>query len=142
MRAGVEDGMTIRVPGAGDMPISGQGSPGDLLVRVNVAASKVFRRQGVNIYHDARIPMHTAVLGGKVRVPTLDGEIDVRVPAGAQQGEECVLRGRGVPPVLGGERGDLFVAFAVKLPRYVIFTTMVHQIMALTSAKISIKTAT
>lgn len=114
---GVEDGMTVRIPGAGDMPISGKGSPGDLLVRVNVGSSKVFRRQGVNIYHDARIPMHTAILGGKVRVPTLDGEVDIRVPAGTQQGEECVLKGRGVPSMMGGDEGDMFVAFSVQLPR-------------------------
>jgi molecular chaperone DnaJ len=110
--------MTIRVPNAGDVSISGKGNVGDLLVRVNVTASKVFRRQGVNIHYDARIPLHVALLGGKVRVPTLDGDVDVRVPGGTQQGEEMVLKGRGVPPVFGGERGDLFVAFSVQLPRY------------------------
>ncbi|KII93379.1 hypothetical protein PLICRDRAFT_171142 [Plicaturopsis crispa FD-325 SS-3] len=113
---GVEDGMTVRVPDAGDAPISGSAN-GDLLVRVNVASSKVFRRQGANLHHDARIPLHTAVLGGKVRVPTLDGDVDVRVPAGTQPGEEMVLKGRGVPPVFGGVKGDLFVAFSVQLPR-------------------------
>jgi molecular chaperone DnaJ len=114
----VEDGMTIRVPNAGDAPISGNGGLGDLLVRVNVAASKVFRRQGANLYHEARIPLHTALLGGKVRVPTLDGDVDVRVPGGTQHGEEMVLKNRGVPAVYGGEMGDLFVSFAVQLPRY------------------------
>jgi len=114
---GVEDGMTVRVPNAGDAPISGGGNPGDLLVRVNVATSKVFRRQGTNIYYDARIPLHMAVLGGKVRVPTLDGDVDVRVPGGTQQGEEMVLKGRGVAPVFGGVTGDLFVSFFVQLPR-------------------------
>ncbi|TDL28796.1 DnaJ protein [Rickenella mellea] len=115
--AGVEDGMTIRVPGEGDAPISGKGAKGDLLVRVNVAASKAFRRQGVNLHHEARIPLHTALLGGRVRVPTLDGDVDVRVPGGTQQGEEMVLKGRGVTPVFGGDKGDLFVTFAVQLPR-------------------------
>jgi len=114
--AGVEDGMTIRIPNAGDAPISGKGVPGDLLVRVNVAASKLFQRQGPNLHHEARIPLHTALLGGKVRVPTLDGEVDVRVPGGTQQGEEMVLKGRGVSSVFGG-KGDLFVKFAVQLPR-------------------------
>jgi len=114
---GVEDGMTIRVPNAGDASISENGGTGDLLVRVNVSASKVFRRQGVNLHHDAKIPWHTAVLGGRVRVPTLDGEVDVRVPGGTQQGEEMVLKGRGVSPVFGGEKGDLFVAFSIQLPR-------------------------
>ncbi|TFK57495.1 hypothetical protein OE88DRAFT_1709735 [Heliocybe sulcata] len=115
--AGVEEGMTIRVPNAGDAPVSGKGQPGDLLVRVNVAPSQQFRRQGANLYHEARIPVHTALLGGRVRVPTLDGEVDVRVPGGTQQGEEMVLKGRGVQRVFAGDKGDLFVTFSVQLPR-------------------------
>lgn len=116
---GVEDGMTIRVPNEGDAPISGKGPKGDLLVRVNVAASKVFSRQGTNIHHEARIPLHTALLGGRVRVPTLEGDVDVKVPSGTQQGEEMVLKGRGMPAVFGGDKGDLFVSFSIKLPRLV-----------------------
>ncbi|TFK41328.1 hypothetical protein BDQ12DRAFT_679272 [Crucibulum laeve] len=115
--AGVEDGMSIRVSNAGDAAMSGKGSAGDLLVRVNVAPSKVFKRQGSNLYHEIRIPFYTAILGGRVRVPTLDGDVDVRVPGGTQQGEEMVLKGRGVPSVYGGSNGDLFVAFSVGLPR-------------------------
>ncbi|GLB36437.1 putative dnaJ C terminal domain [Lyophyllum shimeji] len=115
--AGVEDGMSLRISKAGDAPISGKGPTGDLFVRVRVAPSKSFVRQGANLYHEARIPMHTAILGGKVRVPTLDGDVEVRIPGGTQQGEEMVLKGRGVPPPYGGEKGDLFVAFSVTLPR-------------------------
>ena len=110
--------MVLRVPGKGDMPISGKGSPGDLLVRINVAPSKVFRRQGTNLYHDARIPLHTALLGGRVRVPTLEGEVDVKVPSGTQHGEEAILKGRGVQRLNGGSsKGDLYVAFGVQIPR-------------------------
>jgi molecular chaperone DnaJ len=109
--------MTIRVPNMGDTPITGKGSAGDLLVRINVTPSKVFSRQGTNLYHEARIPLHTALLGGRVRVPTLSGNVDVRVPAGTQQGEEMILKGRGVPKVMGGDNGDLFVSFNVVLPR-------------------------
>ncbi|KAN0124722.1 hypothetical protein V8E52_001274 [Russula decolorans] len=115
--AGIEDGMTIRVPNAGDAPDHGKGPAGDVLVRVNVAASKVFRRQGSNVYHDARIPLHTALLGGRVRVPTLDGDVDVRVPGSTQQGQEMVLKSHGIQPVFGGEKGDLFVTFTVQIPR-------------------------
>lgn len=111
--------MAVRVPGEGDAPISGKGPKGDLLVRVNVASSKAFRRQGVNLHHEARIPLHTALLGGRVRVPTLDGDVDVRVPSGTQPGEEMVLKGKGLPGLYGGGMGDLFVAFAVQLPRCV-----------------------
>ena len=109
--------MTIRIPNSGDAPLSGKGQTGDLLVRVNVASSKLFRRQGTNLYHEVRIPLHTALLGGRVRVPTLDGEVDVRVPAGTQPGEEMVLRGRGIPALYGSGSGDLFVRFGVSVPR-------------------------
>ncbi|KAG6820772.1 hypothetical protein H0H93_012036 [Arthromyces matolae] len=115
--ASVEDGMTLRVPKAGDSPLVGNGPVGDLLVRVRVAPSKSFTRQGTNLYHEARIPVHIALLGGKVRVPTLDGEVDVRIPGGTQQGEEMVLKGRGIPTPYSRGKGDLFVAFHLVLPR-------------------------
>jgi DnaJ-class molecular chaperone len=111
--------MTIRVPNAGDAPLAGKGQRGDLLVRVTVSNSKLFRRQGTNLYHEVRIPLHTALLGGRVRVPTLDGEVDVRVPGGTQPGEEMVLKGRGIKDVFKSGKGDLFVTFSVQIPRQV-----------------------
>jgi molecular chaperone DnaJ len=113
--------MSISIPNAGDAAMTGRGPAGDLLVRVKVASSKTFRRKGANLYHEARIPLHTALLGGRVRVPTLDGEVDVRVPGGTQQGEEMVLKERGINRLIGsgGDRGDLFVTFLVQLPRSV-----------------------
>lgn len=111
--------MSIRVPGAGDAPMSGSMSAGDLLVRVNIASSKVWRRQGVHLYHDARVAAHTAMLGGRVRVPTLDGEVYVAVQAGTQPGDDVVLRGRGVAPLQGRSKGDLYISFMVEIPRSV-----------------------
>ncbi|KAG8997770.1 hypothetical protein FRB90_012433 [Tulasnella sp. 427] len=118
--AGVEEGMMIRVPGSGDRPMSGKGAPGDLLVRVSVAPSKVFRRQGTNLFHDVKIPVHQALLGGRVRVPTLEGDVEVRVPGGTQHGEECVLKGRGITPIHGGERGDIYVSSLTKRQRQIL----------------------
>ncbi|WVQ97326.1 chaperone DnaJ [Kwoniella sp. CBS 9459] len=118
--AGVEDGMMIRIPGSGDMPLSASGPPGDLLVRVSVKPSAVFRRQGTNLYHDAKVPLHTALLGGVIRIPTLEGDVDVKVKGGTQNGEEAVLRGRGVKSVYGrarNERGDLIVGWKIQIPR-------------------------
>ncbi|KAI9066695.1 hypothetical protein FKP32DRAFT_1673697 [Trametes sanguinea] len=115
--AGVEDGVAIKLPGQGDASLSGTGRAGDLLVRINVAPSKTFKRQGSHLYHDVRIPVHTALLGGRVRVPTLDGEVDVRVPSGTQPGEQMVLRGHGVSPAFRKDKGDLYVTFNVQLPR-------------------------
>lgn len=117
--AGVEDNMKVKLPGKGDMPLSSKGPAGDLFVRINVKASPVFRRQGSNIYHDAKVPLHTAMLGGRVRIPTLEGDVEVRVREGTQNGEEAVLRGRGVKNVYGlsRERGDLVVGWKVQIPR-------------------------
>ena len=120
---GVEDGMKVKIPGSGDMPLSTTGPPGDLFVRVNVRSSPVFRRQGTNLYHDAKVQLHTALLGGKVRIPTLEGDVEVRVREGTQNGEEAVLKGRGVKSVYGGrDRGDLVVGWRVQIPRCVSTT--------------------
>ncbi|OCF73795.1 chaperone DnaJ [Kwoniella mangroviensis CBS 8886] len=119
--AGVEDGMMIRIPAQGDMPLSSAGGPpGDLLVRVSVKSSNVFRRQGTNLYHDAKVPLHVALLGGIIRIPTLEGDVDVKVKGGTQNGEEAVLRGRGVKSVYAGrrnDRGDLIVGWKIQIPR-------------------------
>ncbi|TXT11221.1 hypothetical protein VHUM_01972 [Vanrija humicola] len=117
--AGIEDGMKIKIPGAGDMPLSAQGPPGDLYVRVNVKQSSVFRRQGTNLYHEAKVPLQTALLGGRVRVPTLEGDVEVRIREGTQYGQEAVLKGRGVKSLYGrkGERGDLIVSWNIQIPR-------------------------
>jgi molecular chaperone DnaJ len=117
--AGIEDGMRVKLPGMGDMPLSASGPAGDLFVRVNVRSSPVFRRQGSNLYHDAKVPLHVALLGGRVRIPTLEGDVEVKVREGTQNGEEAVLKGRGVKSVYGGggARGDLMVGWKVQIPR-------------------------
>lgn len=119
--AGVDDGYRIRQDGAGDVPLAGEGPRGALYIRINVAPSRIWRRQGTNLFYPAQIPFYTAVLGGRLRVPTLDGDVDVRVPPGTQVGEEMVLRGRGIPR-LGSRKnydlhGDLMVQFDVTIPR-------------------------
>ena len=120
MVLGVEDGMTLRMLGQGDSSPSGNnGRPGDLLVRINVASSKLFKRQGANLYHEAQIPVHTALIGGRVRVPTLDGEVDVRVPSGTQPGEQMVLKGHGITPGNRAGKGDMLVTFNIRIPRFV-----------------------
>ncbi len=114
---GIEDGMKIRLPTDGDIPLSGPGTPGDLLVRVNVIPSKTFRRQGSNLYHQSTIPIHIALLGGKMRIPTLEGDVEVKIKTGTSDGEEAVMKGRGVKSVYGKERGDLVINWKLALPR-------------------------
>lgn len=117
--AGVEDGMKIKLTAQGNAPVGGgkNGRPGDLYVRVNVAPSRIFRRQGSNIYTEVKIPFHSALLGGTARVPTLDNEIEVHIPRGTQPGEELVLKGRGVKHLYKQWVGDLIVKFNVTIPR-------------------------
>ncbi|KAI8454094.1 hypothetical protein BY996DRAFT_4582357 [Phakopsora pachyrhizi] len=117
--AGVEDGMKIKILGQGNAAVGGgkNSRPGDLYVRVNVTPSRIFRRQGSNIYTEIKIPFHIALLGGTVRVPTLEKEVEVQVPRGTQPGEELVLKGRGVKHLYKEWLGDLIVKFNVALPR-------------------------
>lgn len=119
---GVDDGMKIRIDGKGDAPLGGKGRTGDLFVRVNVIPSKVFTRQGSNIYQNVSVPFYTAILGGKAPVKTLDRDVEIRVPGGTQPGEEMVLRGKGVKKLYKDEHGDLIVRFNVSMPRYVTST--------------------
>lgn len=79
--------------------------------------SRTFRRQGANIYHDRSVPLTTAILGGRVTVPTLEDDVQVKVPQGTQPGDEMVLRGRGVQKLHRNDRGDLFVRFNIAIPR-------------------------
>ncbi|KAM0786172.1 hypothetical protein ACM66B_006979 [Microbotryomycetes sp. NB124-2] len=115
--AGVDEGMKIRIDGEGDAPIGGRGRTGDLYVRVNVAPSKTFTRQGTNLYQNVSVPFYTAILGGRARVATLDRDVEVKVPGGTQPGEELVLRGRGIKKLYKNEFGDLIVRFNVNMPR-------------------------
>jgi molecular chaperone DnaJ len=124
---GVEDGMRLRVSGEGDAPLTGQamgsnvrGSNGDLYVFIRVASDPKFKRAGSDILHTATIPLTTAVLGGEIKVPTLDGEVMVKVPTGSGTGDKVTLSGMGMK-VLSGRRnakGDLKVEFKVNMPKY------------------------
>ena len=113
--AGIEDGQRVRIAGAGHAGPTG-GRQGDLYVEVRVVADERFTRQGTELICRAEVPVMTAVVGGEVFVPTLEGEVAVGVPAGTQHGAVTVLRGQGLPPLHGGRRGDLHVVFELVVP--------------------------
>jgi molecular chaperone DnaJ len=125
---GVEDGMRLRVADEGDAPPTGQaGGPsnvraarGDLYVFVRVVPDAKFSRSGSDILYTASIPLPTALLGGEVTVPTLDGDVKVRVATGTNTGDKMTLAGLGMKK-LGARRagtGDLKVEFRVAIPKY------------------------
>ena len=115
--AGAEDGHRLQLPGKGDYPIQGKGRPGDLYIRLSVKPSKIFRRQGSNLYFSRTIPFYTAALGGQTMIPTLDSEVSLKIPSGTQQGEEIVMKGRGIQRIGQREFGDLTVKFHIGIPR-------------------------
>lgn len=113
--AGIEDGQRIRIAGAGHAG-SGGARQGDLYVEVRIEPDDRFTRQGTELICRAEVPVITAVVGGEVLVPTLEGEMAVEVPAGTQHGDVAALAGRGLPPLHGGRRGSQHVVFELVVP--------------------------
>jgi DnaJ-class molecular chaperone len=112
--AGLESGQTLRLKGQGGTAPGG-GTPGDLLIEVSVAEHPRFVRKGLDILLDQPVPLAVAVLGGKVRVPTLDGEVSLTVPKGSSSGRTLRLKGKGIRDATG-RQGDQLVRILVALP--------------------------
>jgi molecular chaperone DnaJ len=113
--AGIEDGQRVRIAGAGHAGAPG-GRQGDLYVEVRIDSDESFTRQGTELITRAEVPVTTAIVGGEVFVPTLEGEVAIEVPAGTQHGDIGRLSGRGLPPLHGGRRGDQHVVFELVVP--------------------------
>jgi molecular chaperone DnaJ len=113
--AGIESGQRIRIGGAGHAGEAGAAA-GDLYVEVTVADDPRFERHGEHLVSVAKVPATRAMLGGEITVPTLDGDREVEVPAGAQPGERLVLDGLGLPSLRSAERGDQHVLLEVVVP--------------------------
>jgi curved DNA-binding protein len=113
--AGVIAGKRIRVPGQGE-PGSGAAPAGDLFLRVRHAAHPDFHTEGHDLYYELDIAPWEAVLGADLSVPTLDGPIKLRIPAGSENGQQLRVRGRGLPTGKTGERGDFHATLTVHLP--------------------------
>jgi len=114
--AGVEDGARIRLAGEGEAGQRG-GPPGDLYVVVSVTPHGIFQRESANLYCRVPIPMTLAALGGKIEVPSIDGEMtEIRVPAGTQPGYQVRIKHKGMPVLRGHARGDMYVELMVETP--------------------------
>ncbi len=113
--AGVDDGSRIRIAGSGEAGMRG-GTAGDLYVYLSVTRHQRFRRDGLDLYVDVPISFPQAALGGDVVVPTLEGDADLAISPGTQPGTTYRMRGRGMPSVRGGTRGDQLVTMHVVVP--------------------------
>jgi molecular chaperone DnaJ len=112
---GVDDGDRIRLSGEGEAGRNG-GPSGDLYVEVRVKPHKIFQREGSNLACEVPISIAVATLGGDVELPTLDGNVSLKIPAGTQSGKVFRLRGKGVTTVRDPRVGDLFATVAVETP--------------------------
>jgi molecular chaperone DnaJ len=113
--AGVDTGDRIRLTGEGEAGRNG-GPPGDLYVEVRVREHAIFEREGEHLSCEVPISFATAALGGTLEVPTLDGDVTIKVPPESQSGRVFRLRDKGVKPVRGGARGDLFCKVVIETP--------------------------
>lgn len=112
--AGIEDGEKMRLRGQGEPSPSG-GPPGDLMITVRVAAHPCFRRRGKDLELSVPVTLAEAALGAKIDVPTPQGEISLKVPAGTSSGKRLRLKGLGVP-TSDGSRGDLYAEIQIVIP--------------------------
>ena len=114
--AGIDNGQCVRIQGKGEPGTNG-GPRGDLLVAVMISADPAFERDGYNIFSDVVISYPTAVLGGEVKVKTVDGEVIYEVKPGTASGTRVRLRGKGMPTLRNPQtRGDHYITLIVDIP--------------------------
>ncbi|MGH7905521.1 MAG: molecular chaperone DnaJ [Candidatus Binataceae bacterium] len=113
---GVDNGSRLKLRGEGEAGFS-SGSPGDLYVVIHVREHQLFARQGNDVVIEAPISFPQAALGAEIDVPTLDGKVKLKIPAGTQSGKVMRLKGRGFPDLHGYGRGDELLKVVVETPR-------------------------
>jgi molecular chaperone DnaJ len=113
--AGIEDGQRINVRGQGDMG-KNNGPSGDVVVFIAVRPDDRFERDGADIYYRQVVSYAQAVLGAELEIPTVNGRVKYKLPAGTQSGTQFRLRGQGAPMLRGGGKGDQWVSVQVDVP--------------------------
>jgi molecular chaperone DnaJ len=113
--AGVEDGQRIRISNEGEVGYRGSNF-GDLYLRLHVASHENFKRDGANVYSEVPISFYQAALGTEIEVSTVDGKVNMKVPAGTQSGKVFRLKDKGAPILQGSGRGEHFVTVNVITP--------------------------
>ncbi len=113
--AGVRDGSKIRIAGEGGPGRAG-GSKGDLYLVAKVLPHKLFERKGDDLYTEVSVRLATAMLGGEIKLPTLDGNLALKIPPETQNGKIFRLAGKGMPQLGNASHGDMFAKAKVVLP--------------------------
>lgn len=113
--AGIDNGQTIRITGAGEAGPAGS-APGDLYIRVGIRPSSKFKREGADVFSEAKISFPQAALGTNIEVETVEGKVTLKVPAGTQSGKTFRLTNRGMPNLSSTQKGDHLVTVIVETP--------------------------
>jgi molecular chaperone DnaJ len=114
--AGVDEGTQVRLAGEGEPGVNG-GPHGNLYIVVHVRPHAYFRRRGDDVMLDVEVNVAQVTLGARITVPTVDGEESLMIPAGTQPGKVIRLKGKGIPRLQRGGRGDELVVISVAIPR-------------------------
>lgn len=112
---GVDNGQIIKLEGQGEAGGKGE-LPGDLYIRIHLKKHKYFIKKGDDIYYELPISFTQVALGDKIEIPTLEGKVKLKIPAGIQSGKLIRIRGKGLPGTIGG-RGNQFVKIQVETPK-------------------------
>ena len=113
--AGTEEGRTLRLKGQGQ-PGLGGGSPGDVLIEIQVDPHHNFDKQGLDVYLELPVTLAEAMLGARVNVPTISGNVMVTIPASSNTGTKLRLKGKGIATAKGDKMGNQYVTLRVVLP--------------------------
>ena len=112
--AGVDNGDKVRLSGEGEWHKGGQS--GDLYVAIRVSENPIFEREGKNLYIESPIPFEVSILGGSIKIPTLEGSISLKIPAQTQTGKVFRIKGKGASVVRDSRRGDILCRVIVETP--------------------------
>lgn len=114
--AGIDEGFHLRLAGEGEAGDPGA-PPGDLFIEFSIRPHPMFRRMGQDLHLEMPVNVAQAALGATLEVPTIDGMVEIKLEPGTQSGDTLRLRGKGVPNLRGGGRGDQIIAWSVVVPR-------------------------
>lgn len=113
---GARTGTRVRFAGQGESGFAG-GKPGSLYLTINVSEHPIFERRDDDLYMDVEVPLYRAVLGGEVRIPTLSGDVKLKIPPGTQSGKTIRLKERGMPRLQQEDHyGDLYARVLIQIP--------------------------
>ena len=114
--AGIDDGQRVVLRSQGHEGKNG-GYPGDLIIQVTVCPHAIFERDGYDLYCEVPITFADAALGAEIKIPTLEGEVDLTIPEGTQTGTVFTVKGKGVPMLNSKGKGNLYVKVVVETPK-------------------------